>query len=306
MKILVIGTSSMLGAKLCMELLARGYHVSGIDRASTSDAPAGVKMYEGDYHRSVTQEALRAERPDAVVHLATQAPWGRGAAVAKRHNLLGTKAVLDAVAKFGVERLVYVGTTAYYGASPELSLCHKEEDVPYAMESFPELGSLVASDLMMAAAMWSQPSTRIAVLRPCHCLGASGRGSLGRLLRGHRVPSIMGYDPLIQFMHECDAVQALCLTLEQGLSGVYNVSGQEPLTLSTLALKLGRILTPIPEALFRLSAGRFGLSELPLGALSLFKYSVIADDAVFRNRTGYRPAFDTESTLAAFREAFPA
>jgi UDP-glucose 4-epimerase len=129
---------------------------------------------------------------------------------------------------------------------------------------------------------------------------------LSHLLRGHRVPTVLGFDPVVQFLHERDVAIALCLAVEQRLRGIYNVGGSQPLPLSTIVQKLGRVMTPIPEALYRLSAGRFGLSDIPPGALSQFKYSVLVDDGLFRSRTGFSPQFDEDRALLDYREAFPA
>src|SRR5688572_32290027 len=48
------------------------------------------------------------------------------------------------------------------------------------------------------------------------------------------VPTVLGFDPLFQFMHEHDATAAIALALSSGLRGVYNVSGPPPAPLSVL------------------------------------------------------------------------
>jgi UDP-glucose 4-epimerase len=305
MKILIFGIASAIGCALTAELLERGHVVCGQEHPKAEGCPEGVRVWRGDLRRNVAHEALREERPDAVVHLGTVSPFGRRGESIKRLNLQGTRAVLDAVSRNGVCQLLFVGSHAYYGAAPDLSLCHREDDPPYALETFPELADAVGADLMTASAMHRLSRTNTAILRICHCLGASGRGVLAQLLRGHRVPAILGFDPLVQFLDERDVAVALALALEHRLTGIYNVGGTRPLPLSTIVQKLGRSLTPIPEGLFRLSVGRFGLADLPSGALSQFKYSIVLDDGLFRSRVGFAPRFEEDEVLAAFREAFP-
>jgi UDP-glucose 4-epimerase len=305
MKVLVVGVTGTIGQLLAKELVARGHFVSGLDLAPDENWPEGVRRWQGDLRRSITQEAIRVERPDTVVHLGTVSPFGKRGQARKRVNLQGTRAVLDAVAKFGVPHLLFVSSHAYYGAGPDLPLCHREDEPPYAVETFPELSDFVVAELMTAAAVAAQPNANSTILRFCHPLGPSGRGVLGRLLQGHRVPTVLGFDPLVQFMHEQDLASAIRVAIEQELSGVYNVGGEHPLPLSTIIQKTGRIMTPLPEALFRLSLGRFGLSEIPPGALSQFKYPIVVDDGPFRSRTGFRPEFGEESVLSQFAAAFP-
>jgi UDP-glucose 4-epimerase len=59
----------------------------------------------------------------------------------------------------------------------------------------------------------------------------------------------------------------------------------------------------VPEALFRLLLGRFGLPKLPPGALMHVKYPVVIDDAAFRAATGFRHQHDADDTAHEFRDA---
>jgi UDP-glucose 4-epimerase len=305
MKALVVGVTGVIGQLLAKELLARGHSVSGLDLASEEAWPEGVRKWSGDLRRTITQEAVRIERPDVVVHLGTVSPLGKRGQSRARVNLRGTQAVVEAVLKFGVRQMLFIGSHAYYGAAPDLPLCHRENEPPYAVETFPELSDFVAAELMANVLLSTQPKVKLTVLRLCHSLGPSGRGALGRLLRGHRVPTVLGFDPLVQFMHEADLARAIRVAIEQELSGCYNVGGEHPLPLSTVIQNTGRVITPIPESLFRLSLGPFGLSEIPAGALSQFKYSILVDDGPFRTRTGFRSQFDETATLSQFASAFP-
>ena len=78
-------------------------------------------------------------------------------------------------------------------------------------------------------------------------------------LRGTRVPTVMGFDPLFQFMHEADVAEAICCALDARLRGVFNVSGPPPIPLSLIIRRCGRTRIPVPEALFRFALGQTGL-----------------------------------------------
>ena len=64
---------------------------------------------------------------------------------------------------------------------------------------------------------------------------------------GKRVPMVLGFDPLFQFLHEDDMVRAILLTLEKRPRGVYNVAGPQPLPLSRVVREAGRVPVPLPE-----------------------------------------------------------
>jgi UDP-glucose 4-epimerase len=206
---------------------------------------------------------------------------------------------------YGVKRCVFVGRHTYYGAAADSPLYHREEDPPMAVTTFPELADLVAADLYAGTALWRHPTLDTLVLRCCYTLGPALHGTLASFLRGKRVPTVLGFDPLFQFMHEDDLAAAIALTLDRGDRGVYNVAGPQPLPLSQIIRQTGRTPMPIPEPLFRLALGRFGLPRLPPGALSHIKFPVVVDDGPFRQATGFAPAFDEDATLTAFARAAP-
>ena len=97
-----------------------------------------------------------------------------------------------------------------------------------AVHTFQELSDLVAADLYAGSALWRYPDIDTAVLRLCYTLGPLRQGTLAAFLKGPRVPTVLGFDPLFQFIHELDAAAAIVLALEKGLRGVYNVCGPPP------------------------------------------------------------------------------
>jgi UDP-glucose 4-epimerase len=303
MKVLVTGVSGKVGRVVADELLLAGHQVVGIDRRAWRDAPEGVVVHEADIRKRAAEEVFRNERPDAVIHMATVTHLTAQSEDRYRINLGGTRAVFDSCHKYGVKHAIFVGRHTYYGAAPDSPLYHTEDEPPLALETFPELADLVAADLFAGTALWRFPDLDTTVLRIVYTLGPSRSGTLGAFLRGPRVPIVLGFDPLFQFMHERDVARAIVLALQKKLRGVYNVCGPQPLPLSAIISESGCTPLPIPEPLFRLVLGRFGLPRLPRGALSHIKYPVVIDGAQFREKTGFEYAFDEQVTIREFRDA---
>jgi UDP-glucose 4-epimerase len=99
--------------------------------------------------------------------------------------------------------------------------------------------------------------------------------------------------------------RAIVLALEKKIRGVYNVAGPQPLPLSVLAREAGRTVIPLPEALFTMLLGRFGLPKLPPGAIAHIKYPVVVDAAAFRAATGFKHTIDEVQAVHEYRAAFP-
>ena len=174
-----------------------------------------------------------------------------------------------------------------------------------ALSSFPELSDLVAADLYASTALWRYPTLTTTVLRLCYTLGPSRHGTLAGFLRGEIVPTLLGFDPLFQFMHEDDVVSALVLALETRVRGVFNVSGPQPVPLSVIIKKTGRRSLPLPEFVFGFALGRAGLPKLPAGALAHIKYPVVIDGSVFKEQTKFVHAHSEVETLREFRDLAP-
>jgi UDP-glucose 4-epimerase len=298
-KILIVGISGKLGRSTAVHLARAGHQIAGIDQRAWPGAPAGVPVHVLDIRKRPAADVFRRFQPDAVVHLATVAHVSMRTEEELRENLGNTRAVFDACRRHAVPQVVFVGRHTFYGAAADASLYHTEEEPPLEVASFPQLADLVAADLYAGSAFWRFPAMATAVLRIVYALGPSHRGTLAGLLDRRYVPAVLGFDPLIQFIHEDDAGVAIALAVTKKLRGVFNVAGPPPLPLSVLARLAGRRWLPLPEPLFRFAAGR-GLSPLPAAAVMHLKFPVIVDDAAFRKATGFLPTHDVGDIVRSF------
>jgi UDP-glucose 4-epimerase len=305
MKVLITGISGRIGRLVAEELVSKGDSVIGIDRRSWRDAPEGVEMYDCDIRKRAAEEVFRKHRPDAVVHMATVTHLVERSAERYRINLGGTRAVFDFCRDYGVKHAIFVGRHTYYGAAADSPMYHSEDEPPLALSTFPELADLVAADLYATTALWRLPGLTTAVLRMAYALGPTGHGTLATFVRPPRVPTVLGFDPLFQFMHERDMMRAIVLSLSKQVRGVYNVAGPQPVPLSMVIRECGRSVIPLPEMVFTGLLGRFGLPRLPKGALTHIKYPVVVDDARFRADTGYAHESTELDCMRQFRVAFP-
>jgi UDP-glucose 4-epimerase len=290
---------------LAERLLERGHDVIGIDRRPFRDAPPGVEVHEVDIRKRPAEEVFRRVRPHAVVHMATVAHLVAQSEDRYRINLGGTRAVFEHSAAYGVEHVVFVGRHTYYGAASDSPLFHLEDEPPMGLASFPQLADLVAADLYAGSALWRYPQLATSVLRMVYTLGPTGHGTLATFLRGARVPTILGYDPLFHFMHEQDVVSALVVALEARPRGVFNVAGPQPVPLSVIIRETGRTNVPLPGPLLAAALGRFGLPRLPRGALEHIRYPITVDASAFTRATGFVHAIGEKDAMHAYRDAFP-
>jgi len=303
MKVLVTGVAGHMGRLVAQLLLEQGHEVIGLDRRAWYHPPEGIRVYQADIRKRTAEDVFRTQQPDAVIHMATVTHLTHRSEDRYRINLKGTQAFFEHCHRYGVKHAIFVGRHTYYGAAPDSPLYHTEAEPPMAVHTFPELSDLVAADLYAGATLWRHPEIDTAVLRCCYTLGPLKQGTLAAFLRGPRVPTVLGFDPLFQFLHELDAARAIVLALSKQLRGVYNVAGPPPVPLSVVIRETGRQNLPIPELLFRGALGRFGLPMLPRGALEHVKYPVVIDASEFAEATGFVPEFTEDATMRAYRDA---
>jgi UDP-glucose 4-epimerase len=303
MRVLIPGASGAIARKLAVRLVADGHEVTGVDRRPWPDAP--IAFHNVDVRKRAAEEVFRHTRPETVVHMATVTSLVVPGEERYQINLGGTRAVFEYSRAYGVQHCIFVGRHTFYGASPDSPLFHMEDEPPLALNRFPELADLVASDLFAATALWRHPELVTTVLRACYTLGTTGHGTLAGFIHGKRVPMVMGFDPLFQFLHEDDLVEAIVRTITKRPRGVFNVAGPQPLPLSRIAREAGRTPVPVPELILEGLIGRFGFPRLPKGALTHIKYPVVVDAKAFREATGFQHEHDEIATIASFRHAFP-
>ena len=304
MKILITGISGGLARALAIELSHLGHEVLGIDRRSWPDAPPSIQVFNADIRKRPAEDIFRHHQPEAVIHMATVTHLTASQEERYRINLGGTQAIFERCHTYGVKQAIFIGRHTVYGAAADAPLYRTEAEPPLATATYPTLADLVAADLFAGSALWRYPELDTAVLRLAYTLGPSMRGTLATFLgesRGHRVPTIMGFDPLFQVMHELDAVRAIVAALDAKLRGVYNVAGPAPLPLSVLCRATERVHIPLPEALYTMITRSLSLTSLPLSAIKHIKYPVVIQDQPFRERTGYLPSISQEALLASFR-----
>src|SRR5712692_10475931 len=96
MRAFVTGAGGFIGQVLCRQLRERGHEVSALIRRAGAE-PAGTRGVRGDLRDGpALAEAIAAERPDCVFHLAAEIASQRSARKVGEVNVDGTQRLLDA------------------------------------------------------------------------------------------------------------------------------------------------------------------------------------------------------------------
>jgi UDP-glucose 4-epimerase len=305
-KVLITGISGGKGRRLARNLLERrgSYQVSGVDRVNWEARPRQIRLSVVDVRKKKFEDVIRRERPDSIVHLASIRHFNTHPAVRHEVNVNGTRRMIEFAIAHGVKQIVIPTSSYVYGALPE-NPYYMDESFPLSVSrTYPEMRDLAEQDMTASASMWQHPEVRISVLRPVNVLGYHVHSTIGRYLRRSRVPTVLGFDPMIQFIHEDDLAEAIALAIEHDLRGVFNIVGPGAVPLHVAIEEIGGSAVPLPEGIVRPAIRRlfrWGLYSLPSGAMDFVKYQCTLDGSRFRKATGFTPRFSLEETFASVR-----
>ncbi|MBI5505697.1 MAG: SDR family oxidoreductase [Deltaproteobacteria bacterium] len=289
-KLLITGIAGGLG-RLVAKMARSRYQVIGVDRAPWPSAPDRVVVHQFDMRKRRFEDVFRTERPQAVVHLAFVRHFRSDPATRHEINVEGTKRVLEHCAEYGVQQLVVVSSSYVYGALPNNARYMNEDHPLNASRTFPEIRDLCEVEGLVGTFLWRYPQIATSILRPVNTLGHSLHNAIGNYMKIPLVPTVMGFNPMMQFLHEEDLAEAVNVALEKKIRGVYNVAGPGAVPLKRALEEIGRPYFSIPDPVAQtLISTLFGLGiyTFPPGAIDFIKYPCTINDQRFRQATGFR------------------
>ncbi len=137
-KFLVTGGAGFIGSHMAEWLLDRGYQVRVLDNLSQGSRAwlrEDIEFIEGDI-TSIDACNLATEGIDGVFHMAAMSKVGPSIdrfEYCTEQNILGTQNILGASRKNGVKKLVYSGSSTYYGLNPAP---HLESQLPNCLNPY--------------------------------------------------------------------------------------------------------------------------------------------------------------------------
>lgn len=298
-RIIIFGAAGGLGRLLCRRL-HRQHDVISVDPRPFSDRPKDIQHHTFDVRRRAAAIELRKVKPTAIIHVGMHSDDPRGL----QSPLVAVDtvaALIDLADQCKVNKFVFVSSATLYGASATSSSFLTEEAPLLAANRFPELGQLISIDMMVQASFWKRPDEETLVLRLAHTVGPHLRNAPTLYLRRNTIPTLLGYDPMIQLLHEDDAVEAICASLTSGVRGVVNVAGKEQAPLSRIIAARGAQSFPLPAFALRALLNRtftLGVSRPPEGETDFLRYSLLVDDTRARQILHFTPRHSLLSTLA--------
>src|SRR5580704_12156355 len=217
-RVLITGNAGALGQALTKHLLKNPkIELIGVDKRALKHTPYGLKHYALDLRRKSAIEIIRKLRPQSIIHLGVirnpQAHRNRRSN-AYYFNLESATQLLRLAESQSIRKFIFLSSASLYGPSANTSGILTEDTPLHGANKNPEFRDLVSLDMMMQSFFWKQPQTETIILRPAHIIGKSLKNAPTRYLMLDTIPTILGFDPMVQLLHSSDLIRAISLSLK--------------------------------------------------------------------------------------------
>ncbi len=307
MRVILTGIAGRLGRRVAQRL-ARQHTVIGIDRRPCLGLPDGVVHHRLDLRRRPAEDVFRNSNADAVLHLGVVHNFRIPSERLYARNVIASETLLRYVSKYHIKKLVLLSSGDVYGPSPTNSHFIDEDAPLMASQRFPEIRTVVAVDRTVQSFFWRHHDIETVILRPAHIVGPNVRNAPSNYLRLRVIPTMMGFDPMVQLIHEDDLLRFIELALRPGIRGVFNLAGTEPVPLSRILKILGKPVLPIPHPLFKAfleRAWRYRLTSFPAPELDHIRFNTVLDTKRAKEELQATPDIGLYEILEPFRADVP-
>lgn len=309
-RVLITGVSRFLGLRLAKRL-EQDDEVELVVGVDLEEPPLPIKKLDFvrvDIRNPLIARVLETTKVDTLVHTNIFSSPGRlgGRSQMKENNVIGTMQLLAAAQRAErLERVVMKSSTAVYGsgagepsllpeghASRQVELSGYGKDCAEAEQYARDYGR-------------RRPEVDLVILRTQNVVGPTVSTSMTDYLSLPMMPTALGFDPRLQFLHEQDAVEALYTALKSESTGIYNIAGGGVVYLSQAIRMLGKVEVPILLPAAQTAASllrRCGVIDFPTDQLKLMLFGRIVDTRRAKERLGFTPRYSTTETLTDFRD----
>ncbi|HEY0890404.1 MAG TPA: NAD-dependent epimerase/dehydratase family protein [Nocardioides sp.] len=306
--VLVTGVSRDLGRKFARAAAEhpRVARVIGVDVVPPRGDVGGMSFVRADIRNPVIAKVIAKEDVDTVVHMSVISTPGStgGRNMMKELNVIGTMQLLAACQKApSVQNLVVKSTTTVYGASNRDPAMFTEDMEPRRAPRSGYAKDVAEIEGYVRGFARRRPDVNVTLLRCANVIGPSVVSPLASYLRMPAIPTVLGFDPRLQVLHERDLLGVLGHAVSAGRPGTYNIAGDGVLTLSQIVRRLQRPTVPLPGFALGGLGGALRsarIADFSPEMRSLLTYGRGVDTTRMKDELGFTPRYTTAEALDDF------
>jgi UDP-glucose 4-epimerase len=268
-----------------------------------------VRFVRADIRNPVIAKVIAGEEVDTVVHMSVIATPGTagGRTSMKELNVIGTMQLLAACQKApSLRRLVVRSSTAVYGSSPRDPAMFTEDMAPKRMPRSGFAKDVVEVEGYVRGFARRRPDIEVTMLRAANTIGPRVTSPMVQYFRLPVVPTVLGFDARLQFLHEDDLLGAVRHATLDGVHGTFNIAGDGIVMLSQAIRRIGKPSVALPA--FAVSqvgslVRRSRVADFSPEQVAYLTYGRGVDTSRMREVLGFEPRHTTASALDTLRSA---
>jgi UDP-glucose 4-epimerase len=306
--VLVTGVSRYLGGRLAAELSADPSieRIIGVDVVPPKTDVGRTEFVRADIRNPIIAKVIATAQVDTVAHMSVIAtPFGAGGRTAmKEINVIGTMQLLAACQKApSVRKLVVKSTTAVYGSSSRDPALFTENMEPRGLPKSGYAKDSVEVEGYVRGLGRRRPDVDVTLLRFANFIGPRIDTPLTRYFALPVVPTVLGFDPRVQFVHEEDGMEVLRRAIVEDHRGTFNVAGDGVLLLSQAIRRAGRTSVWFPSPAVSVVGSVFrrsGLVDFSPEQVKFLQFGRGVDITRLHEDFGYTPRYTTVEAFDDF------
>jgi UDP-glucose 4-epimerase len=305
-RVLITGVGSHLGTEVArrLERDPEIEYVAGLDTRPPRAKLERTDFIEADIRNPVITKLLPQAEVDTVVHNQIVRQPGRGMSPQAMHdiNVIGSLQLLAACERSPTLRTIVIrGSAGIYGSEPQAPQFFTEEMArlyPLRTRFQRDVGEI---ENYFETYSRRHPHVTCMMLRYQPAIGPATDSQLTRYLSLPVVPTYLGFDPRLQFIHVSDGLDALVASIKKPLRGAVNVAAPGTVGLTKMIRLAGKTPLPLASPLFP-TAVTLGRRLGAFGALSpdfrrLLRYGRAVDTRRLVEEVGFRPRYDAAAAI---------
>jgi UDP-glucose 4-epimerase len=306
-RVLITGVAGQLAGLVSRALEERDdvLEIVGVDIREPQHDLRRTEFVRADIRNPIVGRILDASAIDTVVHMSTMASPAAsgGRARMKERNVIGAMQLLAACQKAPtLRRFVLKSTTAVYGSAHTDPAMFREDATPRLPPHSGFGKDATEIEGYVRAFGRRRKDVDVTMLRFSNFLGGRVDGIFNSLFTLPVVPSVLGFDPRLQFCHEEDAVEVIVRSVTGQHPGVYNVAGDGVMYLSQCIRIAGRVPVSVPLPFVSAVAGivrRTRRVDVASDQLRYLQFGRSVDTSALKREFDYTPHYTTQE---AFRD----
>ncbi|MBF0120564.1 MAG: hypothetical protein HQK79_17180 [Desulfobacterales bacterium] len=205
-----------------------------------------------------------------------------------------------------IPKIIVLSSNLVYGPRYHNPAFLTEDSLLLGDRNFQRIRSFIELEEACLAALSSKLNrSSIIILRSATALGKTIDNFMTRFCKLPIIPLIMGFDPVLQFIHEDDVVLAIIKAIESKAKGPINIAGRGFISCKEFFDILEKPTIPIFHSIANYISKRlwrWNLTEFSPALMSILRFRMVVDTKKSEEELNFIPKNSMQTTILEFKE----